>query len=290
MVYSFWLILKFYHIEQKFSRLRIDLFCPSWYNDKNYQERDGIGVDHRKIQTLHRVIAWILAAALLICGILTLMQIISIYQSGDRAFTRQSIGQAVKALALPYCIMLAVLIFSALISVLLPLPNEKRKNCRDNRTLLQSYRNAAPQLNEAFLLKKKQRILRIVFVVVLAVLAVYPLSYFTNTSYFGVEDINADVLSSVFVLTPFLMLAFWCTWLYRLMEDRLITKEIELYKEAQIKPLRVEKPQNMKKTWIIRGILAVVGIGFIVAGVLNEGHLDVLGKAIKICTECIGLG
>ncbi len=247
-------------------------------------------MDHRKIQTIHRIIGWILAASMLICGILTVMQIISIYQSGDRAFTRQSIAQAVKILALPYCILLAVLIFSAVVSVLLPLPNEKRKNRRDNRTLVLSYRNAAPQLNGVLPLQKQQRILRIGFATVLVLLSTYPLFYFADVSHFGVEDINADVLSAAFVLTPPILLAFGCTYLYKVLEDRLIAKEFELYTEAQIKPLRVEKSQNMKKTWIIRGILAVVAIGFIVAGVLNEGHWDVLGKAIKICTECIGLG
>ena len=171
-----------------------------------------------------------------------------------------------------------------------PLPNEKRKNRRDNRNLVQSYRNAAPHLNGTLPLQKKQRILRSTYAVVLLVIAEYPFSYFTNAYYFGVEDINADVLSSVFVLTPALLLAFACTYLYEMLENRLIIKEIELYKEAQIKPLRQEKSQNGRKTWVIRGILAVLAIGFIVAGVLNEGHWDVLGKAIKICTECIGLG
>ncbi|MBO5909804.1 MAG: thioredoxin [Clostridia bacterium] len=38
--------------------------------------------------------------------------------------------------------------------------------------------------------------------------------------------------------------------------------------------------------------IAFVGcaVGFIIAGVINGGMTDVLNKAIKICTECIGLG
>ena len=36
--------------------------------------------------------------------------------------------------------------------------------------------------------------------------------------------------------------------------------------------------------------ILVVGIVCIVLGVRNGGMADVLGKAIRICTECIGLG
>ena len=42
--------------------------------------------------------------------------------------------------------------------------------------------------------------------------------------------------------------------------------------------------------WGVRGAIFVVGVVFIVLGVLNGGMADVLGKAIRICTECIGLG
>ncbi|MBQ8341826.1 MAG: thioredoxin [Clostridia bacterium] len=42
--------------------------------------------------------------------------------------------------------------------------------------------------------------------------------------------------------------------------------------------------------WAVRGVILAVGIVFVVLGVLNGGMADVLGKAIRICTECIGLG
>ena len=42
--------------------------------------------------------------------------------------------------------------------------------------------------------------------------------------------------------------------------------------------------------WGLRGVILAVGIVLIVLGILNGGMADVLGKAIRICTECIGLG
>ena len=46
----------------------------------------------------------------------------------------------------------------------------------------------------------------------------------------------------------------------------------------------------MKQKGMIQAVLVVAAVVFIIAGVLNGSALDVLVKAIHICTECIGLG
>ncbi|MBR5524012.1 MAG: thioredoxin [Clostridia bacterium] len=40
----------------------------------------------------------------------------------------------------------------------------------------------------------------------------------------------------------------------------------------------------------MRSALLVLGVGAVLYGALSGGWLDVLTKAINICTECIGLG
>ena len=37
-------------------------------------------------------------------------------------------------------------------------------------------------------------------------------------------------------------------------------------------------------------VLLIASIALIAAGVFNGSARDVFGKAVKICTECIGLG
>ena len=41
---------------------------------------------------------------------------------------------------------------------------------------------------------------------------------------------------------------------------------------------------------VLRGVVLAVAIIFIIVGIVNGGMADVLGKAIRLCTECIGLG
>ena len=42
--------------------------------------------------------------------------------------------------------------------------------------------------------------------------------------------------------------------------------------------------------WLVRSLILLLAVVMIVAGILNGGMGDVLSKAIRICTECIGLG
>lgn len=49
-------------------------------------------------------------------------------------------------------------------------------------------------------------------------------------------------------------------------------------------------PADLKKRLVIRTIVAVCAVALIVMGIFNGGYEDVLNKAIRICTECIGLG
>lgn len=50
-----------------------------------------------------------------------------------------------------------------------------------------------------------------------------------------------------------------------------------------------DKEVTMKKNW--RTCIALlVGITFIVVGVLQGQNQEVLAKAIRICMECVGIG
>ena len=40
----------------------------------------------------------------------------------------------------------------------------------------------------------------------------------------------------------------------------------------------------------LRGALYLAAAVLVILGILNGGLRDVLAKAVKICTECIGLG
>ena len=47
---------------------------------------------------------------------------------------------------------------------------------------------------------------------------------------------------------------------------------------------------DMDKKMLIRIILFTTAITLIIAGLLDNGFLDVMNKATRICYECIGIG
>ena len=76
-----------------------------------------------------------------------------------------------------------------------------------------------------------------------------------------------------------------------------LKRELNIVKESlkaapvkeQTKTKPVQDPSRFVR-WIVRAVVLVIAIVFIVLGVINGGMEDVLQKAIRICTECIGLG
>ena len=51
-----------------------------------------------------------------------------------------------------------------------------------------------------------------------------------------------------------------------------------------------ESEGEKKAVNIARYVIACISVVLIILGILNGGMADVLAKAVKICTECIGLG
>ena len=48
--------------------------------------------------------------------------------------------------------------------------------------------------------------------------------------------------------------------------------------------------ESAGKIRLLRAVLLVLAVALIIAGVLNGSARDVFGKAVKICSECVGLG
>ena len=88
-----------------------------------------------------------------------------------------------------------------------------------------------------------------------------------------------------------LVLCFICSLLVK----KSILQETEVYKQIiaggnKVSPAPAsdtDKPVLLKT---IRCVIFVAALVFIVVGIFNGSASDVLTKAIKICTECIGLG
>ena len=257
-----------------------------------------------------------MSVLLTVCGILFICSCYSIYKSGQSPFTRESISNAFSEISAVVYITLAVVIVGIGLDILLPDKDEKLKGARTYDTLAEELGKrvdleSAEEEKKAVIENSRGiiSVLKNVRTVLVIASAVLPLFYLLNPDNFPAESgqYNNEILHGMLLYMLFLAPLAIFEVVFVILKEVYLKKEISALKEV-IKQNGISAPkENEHKGWIdsvkdffkcnskpmILGIrIAFVGcaIGFIVAGILNGGMNDVLNKAVKICTECIGLG
>lgn len=248
-------------------------------------------MDGKRKQTFFGIYRWFTAVTVSASFIALAVLCIKIYSTGDRAFTREIIADNVALLA-PLFYITALVVIAGLIFIS---DNRKRQAKPDAMTLLAFYKKCyALNVDNARKEEKTRVILKSVFGAICGIIAIFPVCYLMNKSNFSVEDINADIISAAFAVFIPAAIVFLISLICVFLCNRSVKREIEIYKSAiadgtaeRINGLRTSKNNGVL---YVRCILLTVSVALIVLGVFNDGIGDVYGKAIRICTECIGLG
>lgn len=124
-----------------------------------------------------------------------------------------------------------------------------------------------------------------------------PFLFFLEPFRFTVESLNRDILQFLFTFVLYSFASLACAIIRAYLTRGSIRKQIVAYKSAiaehkcdGIAPDPEAKKECKHGTLIARCAIAAIAVVFILLGIFNGGIQDVLGKAIAICTECIGLG
>ena len=146
----------------------------------------------------------------------------------------------------------------------------------------------------------RRRVLRIEYVIALIAVTVASLLFLLKVKNYPADASYNDV---VIACTLWTVLWFGLVFLHGLVTDFIcrafIKQEVCLLRETVEKtpvpaaacPLRLWLKKHKKQVLLsLRCGLLVVAVVLIIFGALHGGMADVLGKAINICTECIGLG
>ena len=136
------------------------------------------------------------------------------------------------------------------------------------------------------------------------------LLYVTNGAHFSQTDpegLDRSLIALVRFTAPWAIAGLACLTASTVLREKSMQRETEAAqarakteKEAGIvkDPEAVKAdgriyntaPETAKRRVLMRRILMVAAILFIVMGIFNGSMKDVLVKAIRICTECVGLG
>lgn len=255
-----------------------------------------------------RITGWVLAALAVACAAAFVLACVQIYRSADRPFTPESIGAAWKTVAIFFYSTVALAVAAGVLHLLYPAPAKKQKSSASPELRLAKIkaRLARKQYADKLILPLTKhevylKSMRITAVAICALSAVYPLIYLNNLENFTETGalLNAQVLDAVIPTLCFAAAALLYCLAIRMLTDFSCEKAI-LYAKAIMllpAPAAEKKPSGKQEkglptyaTIVLRVVLLVAAVGMIVAGIFNQSANDVLQKAIRICTECIGLG
>lgn len=261
-----------------------------------------------KIRTIYAIILSVFIGAV---GIALVCVAADIYYSGEGPgliYSREIVGDRLKKLAIPLICLLAAIIAGAIF------PAFETKAKRTSEATLQKLKRRMPAggSGEEFERARKayhnETVLKIfawcLALVLALICAIVSLVYLSKTAHFREGDLSRQILNMVKTVLPCTavsVLAFVGASVVNGVCSQEQVKQLKIMIKCGSReialPAEIEILDRVKKVashditlWAVRGVVFLIAVAFIIAGVLNGGARDVLVKAINICTECIGIG
>ena len=249
---------------------------------------------------LGRIIALTTTVCIILLGLMFIACCAHLYfTGGDQPYSRERAGKYLLVLAIPSFITIASVV-TGFVYNLKTGHKDVEKTARTNSEMLYSFASryefgSFPENVRIAATKERDRREAIQWITydISLLLSLIAVLYFDLFTSFTIENLNGDVILALAGILPLTVLAVavHIPKMYLLEESSL--KELELLKEsikANGTPKLAEKKQVNNKSDIVRYVIIAVAVLLVVMGIFNGGMADVLAKAVKICTECIGLG
>lgn len=262
-----------------------------------------------RIKIIHMIYGIIVSVLIVALGVAMIISCWDIYSNGPNAFTRQSIGEKLKDMSILLWLNLGAIVSGVVLNIFMPLHRPKTKAIRDELVTMRKLAAKAgtPTPEEKSAIEKLQRkrwLFPVITGGIFGGLISRPVFYLLDKANFPSTAPGADpstanptpeIIDACFVALPPAIIGLVLCYICSIIVKKLILKETDIYKQiiasgskvVPAPPVDTAKPTLLKT---IRLIGLTVAVAFIILGCFNGSARDVLTKAIKICTECIGLG
>lgn len=268
---------------------------------------------NQKTCKLVRLISGIvLSAYTVVFAVLVLCRVLDIYFTGHAAGNSSPytydllMGRLTGELAAPFWIWVVLIFAGFVLWEVFNVP-EKRRGLTDARYVLQRLQKRIPaEVGDGLkssldYVKREQKILKIFRICLYALTGlflVYVIAYMCTPSNFPNVSKTADMKQlSAFILPVAAMI--YIAWLVYVicygysakLQLPYVKKLTKGVKEPQVKLGKFAAFVQSKYFVLgVRIAVACFAVAFVIAGCFNGSVQEVLNKAIRICTECIGLG
>lgn len=259
-------------------------------------------MQEERLLRIHRIYSIVLSVVIAVAGICFMIACGCIYYSGgkrEQIYTLDIISQAFDYIAIPVYLCLAMVIISFIVEIFAPLQFKKGKPDKPYAWILErlyatkDWENCEPEVHASLTaLQTTRKRFIIIRSILLTAGSVAFLVYALNGTHFDSTDINGSMIKAVIILCICMMIPFVFSIITSYQRRKSMQLEIELLKTL---PATGHKEDTTitdtdRKQQIVQWTLLVIGLGFMIFGLMTGGTADVLTKAINICTECIGLG
>lgn len=267
-------------------------------------------MEESKKQLVKLIYGIVTTVAVAVLGICFILACYGIYSSGPNAFTRESVGAALMSIIVPIIIAVVLIIGGLVLSLVLRTEMPPAKAFVTNEVMEQRLLAARDLDYDSVITAniERERRLRSVFGLINGAVfiagAVFALIYALNPLNYN-DNLNESVIKLVIhtvnpLLPAFLLLAArliinelsfrrereLLMSLPRLAQPTPVSQKVGIFDRISAFLSRHERPITLG----VRIAVVAMGVLYVILGTLNGGMSDVLQKAIKICTECIGLG
>lgn len=265
-----------------------------------------IPIQGGRLELAKLIVALVLSLVILVAAVCYIASCISIYSTGGSTpFSREAVAEKL-TLLLPISLILIALIAAAGVLSLLTAEEKVKKLPIRNKVLLKLVeRRLSPSDSseeysgtKAYEAKLRKSLL-IIAAAASAVIFAAALTFVLNPSNYSTADVNTDVayaaiitgVATMFVFAVIFAVSIFLDNSYKRVLDA-ARAELARQKKAGLTPTPCEGENEYEGHTVLLVRLAIIAVAvtFIILGITNGGMADVLGKAVRICTECIGLG
>ncbi len=266
----------------------------------------------KKAKTVRHVYKIVFSVLTAVVAALFIVQVCRIY-FGVGSYTRKLVATYLNQIAVPFWLWIAVIFIGFVLWEILP-PEGKKKYGQDVRYTLYRLKKKLPVkaegelLNDAAVVARHDRILKIIWGICAAVCVIFAaagLVYLFNFDNFPANNLIPEMVNAVINVFPYVICAF-ALCIGASIYSGYSAKKVLPHMKRLVALGKAESPEykGLEKVyykavaavesdifvWSMRAACLIVGVTLVILGILNGGADDVLGKAINICTECIGLG
>ena len=247
---------------------------------------------------INKVVSILLSISIVAAGVCMISQCLSIYNSGDKPYTRAAVAEAFAEIKVPIIIFASLFVASIILDLIMPFEESKKIMSPYKPFVINAINKKwdIASLNDPMITKEKnkRRLLNIISLVLIGLGFLVFGIYALNPQNYHQSQINQSMIKAMTVFCICIIIPFIFRLICVYINEKSLKTEIsiaqKLTKVAQKNNTPIEEKGNTTALNVVKGAVIIASIAIILFGLFSGGTADVLTKAINICTECIGLG